>query len=101
MDTATRTTQAIGWFGSILSALTYISFIDQICLNLSGHPGSAVLAVCITIASMVWTIYGYRLTPRSYPIVVCNVMGTVFGAVTVVTTLYPSSVIELWAALVP
>ena len=82
-----KTVGKIGWAASILAILMYVSYIDQIRLNLTGHPGSVLLPIITTINCCTWVSYGYLLEKRNWPIVACNVPGIFLGALTAITAL--------------
>ena len=86
MITREKLVPILGWIGSALALLMYVSFIDQIRLNLGGHPGSFILPAVAAISCSVWTAYGFLLAPRNWPLIVCNVPGVPLGLVTVITT---------------
>ena len=92
-----RSTQIIGWIASLLSTLTYASFIDQIKLNINGHPGSLFVALCIVLASATWCVYGGL--KKDLPIVICNAIGVVFCTITLWTAISPSSFLMVWSML--
>ena len=75
----------IGWFASIMAIVMYGSFVQQIGLNLAGHPGSLLLPIAAAVNATAWTAYGVLKTPRDWKIVTCNVPGIVFGVVTAIT----------------
>lgn len=76
----------LGWTGSVLALLMYVSFLDQIRLNLAGHPGSFILPAIAAISCSVWTTYGFLLTPRNWPLIVCNAPGVPLALATVITS---------------
>jgi len=77
----------IGWFASMMATAMYISYIDQIRLNLSGQKGSVILPVITTINCTAWVLYGALKAKRDWPIIVCNLPGIVLGIITAVTAL--------------
>ncbi|MEK7546811.1 MAG: hypothetical protein AAB536_01380 [Patescibacteria group bacterium] len=77
--------ERIGWFASMMAIAMYFSFIDQIRLNLSGHPGSLILPIIAAINGAAWTTYGSFLEKKSWPIIVCNVPAVVLGIITAFT----------------
>ena len=77
----------IGWFASIMAIAMFVSYIDQIRLNFSGHPGSFILPIVTAINCTAWATYGYYKMPRDWPIVACNLLGIVLGIVTAITAL--------------
>lgn len=77
----------IGWTASVMAILMYVSYIDQIRLNLSGHQGSVILPIVTIINCSFWVIYGLLLEKRSWPIIACNIPGILLGAITAITAI--------------
>jgi len=77
----------LGWVATITAIAMYLSYIDQIRLNLSGHPGSLVQPLATIVNCGLWTFYGLARSPRDWPIAVANFPGVVLGTVTLVTAL--------------
>lgn len=75
----------IGWTASLMATAMYVSYIDQIRLNISGKPGSAILPVITTINCTFWVVYGLFKTKRDWPIVMCNIPGIFLGIITTIT----------------
>lgn len=75
----------IGWFASLMAMAMYFSFIDQIRLNLSGHPGSVILPIMTTINCSAWFAYGLLKVKKDWPIMSCNFLGIILGIVTAIT----------------
>ena len=75
----------IGWFASIMAIAMYISYIDQIQRNLSGHPGSMIQPGITIINCTAWVFYGILKKPRDWPIVICNFPGIILGGITLIT----------------
>lgn len=80
-----RFVNKIGWFASIMAVIMYVSYIDQIRLNLSGHPGSVFLPLVTVINCSAWMAYGIFKIKRDWPLIVCNTPGIILGIVTAVT----------------
>ena len=77
----------IGWFASIMAIIMYVSYIDQIRLNISGNPGSVILPIVTTINCVAWSIYAYFKTKRDWPIIAANAPGIILGIITVITAI--------------
>jgi len=75
----------IGWFASIVSVAMYVSYIDQIRLNISGHPGSIILPIITTVNASLWFSYGAFKKKKDWPIVICNIPGIILGIITAIT----------------
>ena len=77
----------IGWIATIFAILLWLSFIDQIRLNLSGHPGSLLVGIVSVLNCSFWATYGFFLEKRSWPIVASNLPGVFLGLINVITVL--------------
>ncbi|MDE1825024.1 MAG: hypothetical protein KGH77_03080 [Candidatus Micrarchaeota archaeon] len=77
----------IGWIASVTAILLYFSYIDQIRLNLSGHPGSVLLPIVTIFNCCFWVAYGFLLEKRNWPLIACNLPGIFFGAITAITAI--------------
>ena len=82
-----KTVDKIGWAASAMAILMYFSYIDQIRLNLSGHPGSVILPVVTAFSCALWVGYGLLLERKNWPIVACNLPGIFLGALTAFTAI--------------
>jgi len=82
-----RMVTKIGWFASFMAIAMYISYIDQIKLNLSGQTGSVILPIVTTLNCIAWVLYGSLKVKKDWPIIVCNIPGIVLGIATAVTAL--------------
>lgn len=77
----------VGWMASLMAIAMYASYIDQIRLNLSGHPGSVLLPIVTVFNCTLWVMYGSFLEKRNWPIIACNLPGIFLGAITAITAL--------------
>lgn len=77
----------IGWFASFMAIVMFSSYIDQIRLNISGHPGSVLLPIATMINCSSWVAYGILKERKDWPIVACNLPGIFLGLVTLITAL--------------
>ena len=82
-----RALRALGWIATGTAILMYASFIDQIRLNLSGEPGSALLPAAAVLNCAPWCGYGSFRPQRDWPIVIANLPGVILGLVTLATAL--------------
>ena len=83
-----KTVNRIGWFASLMGICMFVSFIDQIRLNLGGQPGSVLLPVATMINCVAWTSYGALKEKRDWPLICSNGLGIVLGAVTAATAVF-------------
>ncbi|APB31147.1 MULTISPECIES: SemiSWEET family transporter [Vagococcus] len=77
----------ISWIATITAILMYVSYIPQISNNLAGDKGSPVQPLVAAINCSLWAIYGFKKTPRDWPIVLANFPGVIFGIITFLTAL--------------
>jgi uncharacterized protein with PQ loop repeat len=77
----------VGWFASIMTILMYSSYIDQIRLNLSGHPGSLILPFTTILNNMSWIAYAVLKEKTDWPIFICSAIGLILAALTFITAL--------------
>ncbi len=77
----------IGWFASIMAIIMYVSYIDQIKLNLQGEKGSVLQPLAATINCIAWTLYGSLKEKKDWPIIICNLPGIFLGGIAFYTAL--------------
>ena len=82
-----RAITILGWIATVTAIVMYLSYIDQIRLNLAGHPGSMLQPIATIVNCGLWTAYGLLKTKRDWPIAVANFPGVVLGAITLATAL--------------
>jgi len=82
---ADRHLRLLGWIATVTAVAMYLSYVDQIRLNLAGATGSVVQPLAAVVNCSLWVAYGYLRTPREWPIVVANAPGVVLGALAAVT----------------
>jgi len=67
--------------------LMFVSYIDQIRLNLEGHKGSVLQATATVINCGLWTTYAVGRKVKDWPIIIANVPGIVLGCIAALTAL--------------
>lgn len=77
----------IGWVASLMATAMYVSYLDQIKLNLSGQKGSVILPIVTTINCTAWTLYGFLKKSKDWPLIFCNVPGIFLGFITAMTAI--------------
>ncbi len=82
-----KTINTIGWFASSMAVAMYVSYIDQIRLNLAGTQGSILLPLLTVVNCTSWVVYGSLKPKKDWPIIVCNAPGVLLGVVTAITAL--------------
>jgi len=82
-----KTVNRIGWFASVMAITMYVSYIDQIKLNLSGVKGSVILPIATIFNCSAWVLYGFLKPKRDWPIITCNIPGVILGIATAITAI--------------
>ena len=81
-----RAVTTLGWIATAASVTMYVSYVDQIRLNLTGEKGSTIQPLATVINCSLWAAYGFLRQPkRDWPIVLANAPGIVLGALSLVT----------------
>lgn len=78
---------AIGWAASLMGVIMFLTFVDQIRLNIAGQSGSLVLPLATALNCAMWILYASLKAKPDWPIVVCNALGVLMGLVTFATAL--------------
>ena len=82
-----KTVSRIGWFATVMGVTMFFSYVDQIRLNISGHPGSVMLPIITTINCTAWVLYASLKTKRDWPVIVSNAPGILLGIITAITAI--------------
>lgn len=80
-----RAITILGWTATAAAVMMYLSFIDQIVLNLAGQKGSRILPLATMTSCSLWAAYGGLKEKRDWPIVAANLPGVLLGAMAFVT----------------
>ena len=75
----------IGWIGTTLAILMYVSYIPQIMGNLDGNKTFFLQPLAATINCIIWTSYGLLKEKKDYPLAVANLPGIIFGLLATIT----------------
>lgn len=75
----------MGWIGTALSVLMYISYVPQIMGNLHGHKTFFLQPLAAAVNCSIWTAYGLLKEKRDYPVSAANFPGVVFGLIATIT----------------
>ena len=75
----------MGWIGTALSVLMYISYVPQIMGNLQGHKTFFLQPLAAAVNCSIWTAYGLLKEKRDYPLSAANFPGVVFGLLATIT----------------
>lgn len=77
----------LGWVATATAVAMYLSYIDQIRLNLAGDKGSILQPLAAVVNCSLWVAYGLLREKRDWPIVFANAPGVLLGAITLATAL--------------
>ena len=77
----------IGWLGTTLAILMYVSYIPQIMGNLNGNKTSFIQPLVASINCTIWVVYGLFKKEKDLPIIFANLPGIIFGLIAVFTAL--------------
>ena len=77
----------IGWLGTTLAILMYVSYIPQIIGNLNGNKTSFIQPLVASINCTIWVVYGLFKKEKDLPIIFANLPGIIFGLIAVFTAL--------------
>ncbi|MGE5453106.1 MAG: SemiSWEET family transporter [Acidobacteriota bacterium] len=77
--------RTLGWAASATAVAMYVSYVDQIRLNLDGHKGSLLQPAATVLNCLLWTGYGLFRPQRDWPIVLANLPGIVLGLAALIT----------------
>ena len=75
----------MGWIGTALSVIMYISYVPQIMGNLQGHKTFFLQPLAAADNCSIWTAYGLLKEKRDYPVSAANFPGVVFGLLATIT----------------
>lgn len=75
----------MGWIGTALSIIMYISYVPQIMGNLHGHKTFFLQPLAAAVNCSIWTAYGLLKEKRDYPLSAANFPGVVFGLLATIT----------------
>ncbi len=74
-----RHLRLLGWIATATAVTMYLSYIDQIRLNLAGEKGSVLQPIATIVNCALWVTYGFAREQRDWPIVLANAPGVVLG----------------------
>ncbi|WP_294357962.1 SemiSWEET family transporter [uncultured Sphingomonas sp.] len=78
----------LGWIATATAVAMYLSYLDQIKLNVAGEKGSLIQPLATMVNCSLWVAYGFLRRPRrDWPIVLANAPGVLLGAISFATAL--------------
>ena len=75
----------LGWIGTLLSVIMYVSYVPQIMGNLYGNKTFFLQPLAATINCTIWTSYGLLKEKKDYPLSAANLPGVIFGLLATIT----------------
>ena len=75
----------LGWLGTLLSVIMYVSYVPQIMGNLHGNKTFFLQPLAATINCIIWASYGLLKEKKDYPLAVANLPGIIFGLLATIT----------------
>ena len=77
--------QWVGWAASVAAVLMFVSYVDQILLNIDGQKGSVIQPAATVLNCTLWFVYGLGKSRKDWPIMVANFPGIILGVAAVAT----------------
>jgi integral membrane protein len=71
----------LGWIGTLLSVIMYVSYVPQIINNLHGMKGTPIQPLAAAVNCTIWVIYSLTKKNRDYPVAAANAPGIIFGLI--------------------
>ncbi|PTL28488.1 hypothetical protein C7122_00820 [Lachnospiraceae bacterium oral taxon 096] len=75
----------LGWIGTLLSVIMYVSYVPQIINNLHGMKGTPIQPLAAAVNCTIWVIYSLTKKNRDYPVAAANTPGIIFGLIAAIT----------------
>ncbi len=75
----------LGWIGTLLSVIMYVSYVPQIINNLHGMKGTPIQPLAAAVNCTIWVIYSLTKKNRDYPVAAANSPGIIFGLIAAIT----------------
>lgn len=75
----------LGWIGTLLSVIMYVSYVPQIINNLHGMKGTPIQPLAAAVNYTIWVIYSLTKKNRDYPVAAANTPGIIFGLIAAIT----------------
>jgi hypothetical protein len=73
---------------TVVSMAMYVSYLDQIRLNVEGRPGSIVQPLIAFASCFMWSSIGFFRKPRDWPVALAGLPGVILGPITVITAIW-------------
>ena len=80
-----RNLKILGWIGTMLSVIMYVSYVPQIIGNLNGNKTFFLQPLAAAINCTIWTSNGILKQKKYYPLAAANLTGKIFGLLATIT----------------
>ncbi|WP_109059032.1 SemiSWEET family transporter [Aggregatibacter aphrophilus] len=77
----------LGWIATFTAVCMFVSYIEQINMNLNGMKGSTLQPLATAVNCSLWVAYGLLKKERDYPVAIANSPGVILGLICFVTAL--------------
>ena len=77
----------LGWVATFTAVCMYVSYLEQINLNLAGQKGGVLQPLATAVNCSLWVTYGLLKEKRDYPVALANSPGVVLGLISFFTAL--------------
>ncbi|PJG82482.1 SemiSWEET family transporter [Caviibacterium pharyngocola] len=77
----------LGWLATFTAVCMYVSYLEQINLNLNGVKGGLIQPLATAINCCLWFCYGLFKEKRDMPIIFANSPGVVLGIIAFLTAI--------------
>ncbi|OOF43130.1 hypothetical protein BKK50_05365 [Rodentibacter rarus] len=75
----------LGWVATFTAVCMYVSYLEQINLNLSGQKGGILQPLATVVNCSLWVAYGLFKQKRDLPVALANSPGVILGLITFFT----------------
>ncbi|WP_109077478.1 SemiSWEET family transporter [Aggregatibacter kilianii] len=77
----------LSWVATFTAVCMYVSYLEQISLNLDGIKGGTLQPLATAINCSLWVAYGLLKKERDYPVALANSPGVILGLISFATAL--------------
>ncbi|OOF46109.1 SemiSWEET family transporter [Rodentibacter trehalosifermentans] len=77
----------LGWIATFTAVCMYVSYLEQINLNLTGQKGGILQPLATAVNCSLWVTYGLFKQKRDLPVALANSPGVILGLIAFFTAL--------------
>ena len=77
----------LSYVATFTAVSMYVSYLQQIEMNLSGQKGGTLQPLATAINCSLWVAYGLLKEKRDLPVSLANAPGVILGLITFITAL--------------